>query len=65
MTLEAYFKKQISKIDRALLECLPKKSGRSSALYEAMRYAVMSGGKRIRPILALAASKVVGGDEKK
>ena len=65
MKLDAYFKKQIVKIDRALLGYLPKKNNQSPALHQAMRYAVMSGGKRIRPILALAACEAVGGDEKK
>jgi farnesyl diphosphate synthase len=32
-------------------------------LGDAMRYAVLDGGKRLRPLLVLAASEAVGGDE--
>ncbi|MEM1427176.1 MAG: polyprenyl synthetase family protein, partial [Cyanobacteria bacterium P01_H01_bin.130] len=30
-------------------------------IYEAMRYSLMAGGKRLRPILCLAACEMVGG----
>ncbi len=64
LNLDSYFKKKTQVIDRALESYLPKKSSTGSMLYEAMRYAVLSGGKRIRPILAIAAAEAVGGDEK-
>ena len=32
------------------------------ALYDAMRYSLFAGGKRIRPVLCLAAAKLCGGD---
>ena len=60
-----YLKTQSEKIDRALLGCLPKNGERISHLYEAMRYAVTSGGKRIRPVLLLEAARAVGGPEAK
>ncbi len=31
-------------------------------IYESMRYSLMAGGKRLRPILCLAASELLGGD---
>ena len=65
MNLNSYFQKQTSKIDKALLGFLPKTGQNASKLYEAMRYAVMSGGKRVRPILTLAACEAVGGDSRK
>jgi farnesyl diphosphate synthase len=34
-----------------------------AGLGQAMRYGVLDGGKRLRPLLALAASRAVGGDE--
>ena len=36
--------------------------GAPAALVEAMRYAVLDGGKRLRPLLALAACEAVGGN---
>lgn len=65
MTLEVYLKKQSAKIDRALERYLPGVHEQPKNLTQAMRYAVLSGGKRVRPILVLAAAEAVGGDEKK
>lgn len=64
MSIQAYLKKQSRKIDEALDTFLPKKRELPSSLHEAMRYAVFSGGKRVRPILALAACEAIGGKEK-
>jgi geranylgeranyl diphosphate synthase type II len=41
---------------------LPAESTRPAALHQAMRYSVLAGGKRLRPILCLAAAEAVGGD---
>ena len=65
LNIQTYFTKQAAKINEALDGHLPKKSEHAAVLREAMRYAVFSGGKRIRPMLALAACEAVGGDEKK
>jgi geranylgeranyl diphosphate synthase type II len=64
MTLEKYLLTQAAKIDKALVRYLPGAKEQPKALVEAMRYAVLSGGKRVRPILALAAAQAVGGNEK-
>ena len=37
-------------------------AAREAALVEAMRYAVLDGGKRLRPLLVLAAAEAVEGD---
>ena len=63
LSFEAYLKKQSGKIDKALVSVLPKKNDHPASLAEAMHYAVLSGGKRIRPIFALAACEAVGGKE--
>ena len=65
MTIQSYLKKQSAKIEKALQGCLPRKEEHPSTLHAAMRYVVLSGGKRVRPILALAACELVGGEEKK
>ena len=62
--LERYLKTQSQKIDAALLKYLPSKKAPASRLREAMHYAVLQGGKRIRPILLLEAARAVGGSEK-
>ena len=48
-------------IERTLDETLPASTERPSVLSEAMRYAVGTGGKRIRPKICLAAARAVGG----
>lgn len=60
LNISMYLKKHADKIDRALLRCLPKAS---HPLHQAMRYAVLGNGKRLRPVLALAACEAVGGDK--
>lgn len=47
-------------IDRTLADTLPPGNTPPSVIHEAMRYAVLGGGKRIRPILAIAAAEAVG-----
>ena len=44
-----------SEIDAKLEQLLPPVDQRPSILHDAMRYSVFSGGKRIRPILCIAA----------
>ena len=61
--MQTYLYKQSEKINRALLSVLPKENEHPASLSEAMRYAVLSGGKRLRPILALAACEAVGGSQ--
>jgi len=56
------FSAQIKKIDKALARYLPAR--RSSRVAAAMHYSLLAPGKRIRPILALAAAQVVGGAER-
>jgi len=48
-------------VEKTLDEVLPKADERPAVLSEAMRYAVGTGGKRIRPLICLASSIAVGG----
>ncbi len=48
-------------VERTLDGVLPRADARPAALSEAMRYAVGTGGKRIRPLICLAAAVAVGG----
>ena len=62
MDLKRYLAEKVALIDTALIDCLPPKGERPTQLHEAMHYSVFAGGKRIRPILMLAACEAVGGD---
>ncbi|MFH1776001.1 MAG: polyprenyl synthetase family protein [Candidatus Omnitrophota bacterium] len=61
MNIDIFFKKQIEIIDCALDKYLPKPKTYPMVIHQAMRYAVFSGGKRIRPILAIEACRVCRG----
>jgi len=50
-----------ARIDDALERLLPPAHGWAPGLQAAMRYAVLSGGKRIRPLLTLATTESLGG----
>ena len=50
------------RVESALDEVLPPVEQPPRVLHEAMRYSVMAGGKRLRPILALSAYTACGGD---
>jgi geranylgeranyl diphosphate synthase type II len=49
-------------VEEALEVALPEQDGPESRVVEAMRYSLFAGGKRLRPILCLAASEAVGGE---
>jgi len=61
MKLEAYLETRRMAVERALDELLPRPDGPASRLHETMRYAVFGGGKRLRPLLAVAACEALGG----
>ena len=48
-------------VEATLDEVLPRSEGQAGELFDAMRYAVGTGGKRIRPLVCLASSIAVGG----
>ena len=58
--LKAYIK-QKNQIIEASLDTLLQDTKSADTLVKAMRYSLMAGGKRIRPVLCLAASEAVGG----
>jgi geranylgeranyl diphosphate synthase type II len=47
-------------VDEALTSLLPSEETEPVVLHKAMRYSVFAGGKRIRPILAIAAAELTG-----
>lgn len=59
--IESYLKERAQLVERALERAVPNPGGPGSQLLEAMRYSLLAGGKRLRPILAIAACEAVGG----
>ncbi|MEW6114173.1 MAG: polyprenyl synthetase family protein [Thermodesulfobacteriota bacterium] len=62
MDLDTYLATRRGLVDEALDRFLPQEDAKPAALHKAMRYSVFAGGKRLRPILAMAAAEAVGGD---
>src|ERR1035437_6512868 len=62
MELKAYLKEQCARVDAALDRFLPRERELPHSIHKAMRYSIFAGGKRVRPILMLAACQAVGGD---
>ncbi len=57
------FHNDFRKIDNMLLSYLPDAKDGQYSVVDAMKYSLLNGGKRIRPILALEFCKACGGDE--
>lgn len=59
--LKTYLAQRCQTIDAALDQCIPSAETRPVSLHKAMRHSVFAGGKRLRPILTLAAAEACGG----
>src|SRR5688500_9794468 len=57
-----YLQARRVEIEAALAAALPAPPDCPAVVADAMRYSVTAGGKRLRPILCLAAAEAVGGD---
>jgi geranylgeranyl diphosphate synthase, type II len=58
MDLPEFFEKDRATVDAALQQLLPSEDVLPSSIHRAMRYSVFAGGKRIRPILCIAAARM-------
>ena len=58
-SLDEYLAEQQQLVDRALDAWLPAEDVAPFSIHKAMRYSVFAGGKRIRPILAIASARAV------
>jgi len=64
MELGLYLKERREWIDAALDARLPSAGERPETLHRAMRHSIFAGGKRLRPILCLAAAEACGAEPK-
>ncbi len=62
MDINSYLKAKKILIEEALRGCICPQNGPATLLQEAMRYSLLAGGKRIRPILHLASVEACGGN---
>ena len=59
MTLDEYIALQQKRVDQALDFWVPAESADPATIHRAMRYSLFAGGKRIRPLLAIATAEAV------
>ena len=58
MTFEEWMRAVLARVEAALERYLPEAANEPARLHEAMRYAVLGGGKRVRPLLVHAAGEL-------
>src|SRR5579862_17557 len=59
MLLDEYIAAEQKRVDQALDRWVPAESVDPSTIHKAMRYSLFAGGKRVRPLLAIAAANAV------
>ena len=64
MNFKEQLRDKAALIDRELDRLVPMQDNRQKHIYEAMRYSLLAGGKRIRPVLTLAYAELLGVPEK-
>jgi geranylgeranyl diphosphate synthase, type II len=60
--LQSYLATRTAAVNRALDRFLPSAATKPATLHKAMRYSLFAGGKRLRPVLCIAAAEACGGD---
>jgi len=60
-SLSAYLTRTTRAVDTALDRFLPRASAKPPTIHRAMRYSLFAGGKRMRPVLCVAAAEACGG----
>ena len=63
MTLAEYLGSNAARVERVLDRLVPAEGERPATIHRAMRHSLLAGGKRIRPILCIAAAEAVLGRE--
>lgn len=59
MDLKEYLKSRKELVDGFLERAVPEEDRRPRSLHRSMRYSLKAGGKRVRPVLAIAAAEAV------
>ena len=65
MTIENFLSSGKKFVDEALNRLLPNEGTYPESIHQSMRYSVLGGGKRLRPLLVIAAAETVGGGRDK
>ena len=65
MDFAADLKRHVARVERGLDLHVPRADTRPTRLHTAMRYSLEAGGKRLRPVLVLAAAELFGAKDDK
>ena len=60
LDIRQYLERKREEVDQYLQSVIPSAETMPTTLHESMRYSLFAGGKRVRPILAIAAAEAVG-----
>ncbi len=60
-TLDTWLKRTRSAIEKSLRSSVPRATTKPTTLHRALRYSLLAGGKRLRPVLCIAAAEACGG----
>jgi len=60
--IDRYLREKKETVDSALERYFPKEVGFPTSIHKAIRHSLFAGGKRIRPILSMAAYEAAGGE---
>src|SRR6202165_518662 len=61
-TVTSYLSRRATEVNEWLDRLVPSETPPPEQLHRAMRYSLLAGGKRLRPVLALAAGEAFGAD---
>jgi geranylgeranyl diphosphate synthase type II len=62
MKLPDFYQADLEAVDSALERLMPPEATAPSSIHKAMRYSVLAGGKRIRPVLCVEAARIFSAD---
>lgn len=62
MTFKEQLNQYVDEINKNLDALIPEKNNYQSDIYKAMRYSLLAGGKRIRPVILLACAEILNVD---
>jgi len=62
MNFDSYLNDRKKTVDKALREYIPPEHTYPTIIFQAVRYSLFAGGKRLRPILCMAAAETLGGN---
>lgn len=62
-SLEDYLSRQSERVSEWLDRLVPAETEEPAVLHQAMRYSLLAGGKRLRPVLCIAAGEAFGATE--